>query len=574
MMVKLTKLTAILISFTLFLTGFSAVRAASITEGKAIFDEDAKTVTVSGVTPYNEGSYVTVTIRKSGDAPIYFREKPAGEKGAFSFVSDMLDTDPTGTYNVYIGGGNLSAASDSFVFINSTDNPLILEKISNISDLETIKTNINYVETTYDIGLDEPLSLFDTNPAVKEQIYGAMLNRSFTDAYQIKPELFKSCVIALLNNGGTKATVDTYADVFGFDLSDEGLFAAVKNDSGQERIYQSILNKGFSLRDTDAVFEAFDKAIYVELINELDTSTRENLIKYITQCNTKSYVDISLAKFNSTDFTDDDRLTVIKEFIKAKDNDRPDTLEEIKAYFAKEIENVENAKSEDDTDPEPQPIGGGGGGGGGRSPQISVTISPDAEEPLTAKPTEVKHTFSDLSNVAWAEKEIEYLAAKGILNGVGDNIFEPERFVKREEFVKIIVEALPLPNETTNLVFADVTEDAWYYDCVMQALACNIINGIDDNNFGTGGAITREQLCTIIYRALNFLNINIETEQTPVTFSDFDSISEYARTAVESLARAEIINGMGDGRFAPKDNATRAMAAKIIYGVLERGNLK
>ena len=49
------------------------------------------------------------------------------------------------------------------------------------------------------------------------------------------------------------------------------------------------------------------------------------------------------------------------------------------------------------------------------------------------------------------------------------------------------------------------------------------------------------------------------------SFTDADQISEYAQDAVYTLANAGIINGMGDGTFAPKANATRAQASVIIY---------
>ena len=45
-------------------------------------------------------------------------------------------------------------------------------------------------------------------------------------------------------------------------------------------------------------------------------------------------------------------------------------------------------------------------------------------------------------------------------------------------------------------------------------------------------------------------------------------IAEYAKDAVETLTAAGIINGMGDGVFAPCGTVTRAQAAKVVYGLL------
>ena len=51
-------------------------------------------------------------------------------------------------------------------------------------------------------------------------------------------------------------------------------------------------------------------------------------------------------------------------------------------------------------------------------------------------------------------------------------------------------------------------------------------------------------------------------------FSDYESISGYARDAVEKLCGIGLINGRDDNSFAPFDFATRAEAAELIYRLL------
>lgn len=60
------------------------------------------------------------------------------------------------------------------------------------------------------------------------------------------------------------------------------------------------------------------------------------------------------------------------------------------------------------------------------------------------------------------------------------------------------------------------------------------------------------------------------SEENTASFSDADEISEFAADGVAALSRAGIINGVGDGCFAPKATAKRAEAAKIIYGILQQ----
>ncbi|WP_038068691.1 S-layer homology domain-containing protein, partial [Thermoanaerobacterium aotearoense] len=57
-------------------------------------------------------------------------------------------------------------------------------------------------------------------------------------------------------------------------------------------------------------------------------------------------------------------------------------------------------------------------------------------------------------------------------------------------------------------------------------------------------------------------------------FSDDKSISDWARNVVANAAKLGIVNGEPNNVFEPKGNATRAEAAAIIYGLLEKsGNI-
>ena len=52
-----------------------------------------------------------------------------------------------------------------------------------------------------------------------------------------------------------------------------------------------------------------------------------------------------------------------------------------------------------------------------------------------------------------------------------------------------------------------------------------------------------------------------------LNFTDNDSIAPYATEAVAELVGLGIMNGYEDGSFRPRGNATRAEAAKVIWGV-------
>ena len=88
---------------------------------------------------------------------------------------------------------------------------------------------------------------------------------------------------------------------------------------------------------------------------------------------------------------------------------------------------------------------------------------------------------------------------------------------------------------------------------------------MDDTSFGVGLPITREDMAVILCRAMEK---KTELKAGTTKFSDNDEIAPYALPCVQKLTKAGIIGGMGDGSFAPKNNATRAQAAAMLYHVL------
>ena len=175
--------------------------------------------------------------------------------------------------------------------------------------------------------------------------------------------------------------------------------------------------------------------------------------------------------------------------------------------------------------------------------------------------------FNDLDDAEWAKEAINVLASRQIVNGFGNSEFGPNREVTREEFVKILANACDISAETDKISFEDVPSDAWFYPYVMACTEKGIIRGIDSGRFGTGEKLTRQDMATIVYRAAQYKNIDLQSTREYREFSDGGSISGYAKEAIEKLYSAEKINGVSVSLFEPSSYCTRAQAAKLIYDV-------
>lgn len=154
--------------------------------------------------------------------------------------------------------------------------------------------------------------------------------------------------------------------------------------------------------------------------------------------------------------------------------------------------------------------------------------------------------------------------SKNVIQGRGNGLFAPNASITRAEFIKIVVMALDLSLDNGECTFTDVNADAWYYSVVSAAQNSGIVLGDDKNAFYPEKPISRQDMATILYRAFGFEKANADSE-----FTDYNEVSDYAKDAVNALCENKIINGMGDGTFAPFANATRVQVAQMIYKIIK-----
>lgn len=209
-----------------------------------------------------------------------------------------------------------------------------------------------------------------------------------------------------------------------------------------------------------------------------------------------------------------------------------------------------------------------GGSGGGGSSSGSHKQGPIIKENPIVNTNEKSKAFADLSNVNWAEESIMSLFEKGIVSGKEQGKFYPMDFVKREEFVKMLISGLNIDTSTEVNDFKDVDINMWYAPYILEANKKELVKGISDDEFGVGLNITRQDIVTILYRASQMMGVEFP-DYINKEFVDQAQISSYAEKAVTALSSVEIINGNEYGEFLPHNNATRAEAAKILDGFLK-----
>lgn len=208
----------------------------------------------------------------------------------------------------------------------------------------------------------------------------------------------------------------------------------------------------------------------------------------------------------------------------------------------------------------------GGGSGGGGSPS-KVTSSYEIE-PIPQENTEnKKNLFKDMSGASWAQESVALLCEKGIVSAA--EYYRPYDNVKREEFVKMLVELANIDTEASTATFKDVNGNEWYAKYLGAAQKIGIINGTDDGNFGVGKPITRQDMVVMALRMVEATGKSLNQIKEEQLFDDSEKISHYAAEAVLKMQRAGVISGMGNDRFEPLGTANRAQAAVIICNLIE-----
>ncbi len=128
----------------------------------------------------------------------------------------------------------------------------------------------------------------------------------------------------------------------------------------------------------------------------------------------------------------------------------------------------------------------------------------------------------------------------------------------------------------SSVVFAaemnDVTTDNPYYKAINNLVEKGIINGYQNDDgtysFKSDGNITRAEFCAIISRADAPTGYNFVS--TKSSFTDV-AADNWASPYIEYAVNRKIVNGMGDGTFAPNAPVTYAQAIKMIVCALNYG---
>ncbi len=178
----------------------------------------------------------------------------------------------------------------------------------------------------------------------------------------------------------------------------------------------------------------------------------------------------------------------------------------------------------------------------------------------------------------WAKEAINDMGSRMVINGVGNDVFQPNRNITRAEFAAIVVKALGLKPGVGTESFKDVQDSDWYSGYVKTAVEYKIVAGFSADRFGPNDSITREQAMTMIAKAMKLTSLKGELSEGELqkllgAFKDGGKTAAYAKESIAACVKTGIVLGKTGSTLAPKENITRAEVAVIVRKLLQKADL-
>ena len=171
-----------------------------------------------------------------------------------------------------------------------------------------------------------------------------------------------------------------------------------------------------------------------------------------------------------------------------------------------------------------------------------------------------KTAFVDVPENSWYADAADFVAQRGLMSGVGENLFGGNQNTTRAMLMTILA----------RMDGQDVTGGATWYE---KAMNWAKQTGVSDGTMPEVN-ITREQLATMLYSYAKLKGLDTTQGGMAVReFNDYDSISSWAGQSMTWAVNAGILSGRGNNTLAPTAGATRAEMAVMLQqfvGLMEK----
>lgn len=192
--------------------------------------------------------------------------------------------------------------------------------------------------------------------------------------------------------------------------------------------------------------------------------------------------------------------------------------------------------------------------------------SANAQYIFTIKPVTTS-SFSDMNGYSSYAGSVGLMTNLGIINGVGNNKFNPTGSVTRGEWITMLYRAAGSPAVYSSVSFTDVP--SWCKDAVQWAVQNGITDGIGNNKFGPDMTLDRMQIVTFMYRFAKLQGMDVNSTLYLSAYTDGNTVDAWAQPAMKWALQKGYLDPVG-GKIQPKGTMTRVLVADCLTRLLTK----
>ena len=173
--------------------------------------------------------------------------------------------------------------------------------------------------------------------------------------------------------------------------------------------------------------------------------------------------------------------------------------------------------------------------------------------------------FTDVPDSHWASSSITEMADKGIMSGIGNNLFAPSQQLSNAEFITMLVRQFYSDKLGTE-------GGTWYTPFMAAAKSANILTGTNvgsNENLATS-TINRYDMAQLMYNVLKAEGVTTSSLSDTPKVADWSAVPSTYRDAVSVCYNMGMLTGVDNkGTFNGTGAMDRAQAAVVMDRLLE-----
>lgn len=173
--------------------------------------------------------------------------------------------------------------------------------------------------------------------------------------------------------------------------------------------------------------------------------------------------------------------------------------------------------------------------------------------------------LTDISS-HWAKESIDYVVGRELLLGGSDEKFQPDAAITCGDLVVALGRLTDIKvSDYKTSSFTDVKADSVNLPYIEWAYQKGIVQGVGNQQFAPDRTITREELAMIVTNYAKAIDYDLPMTRIAVDHTDASSIGSAYKIAVTTMQQAGIMMGSSDNKFNPKASVTRAEVSAMLH---------